>query len=186
MWIPIRIRTPVQDTTADQRITSPPFGLQFLSRQRLALSGSKGAYAGMAHIPFEVVDVVANGHSVSKRAETVTDVNDEFELWDLRVEVVGEQEQMVCGHSVGDYLEISGENLTLPARQPFSMYALAAILPLLPAKQRMTDANDWMTTDAEIACPDPHCGARFRITRRGKSTFRHSETTQVPLQTGKQ
>ena len=116
----------------------------------------------------------------------MTDVNDEFELWNLRVEVVGEQERMVCGHNVGDYLEISGENLTMPARQPFSMYALAAILPLLPAKQRTTDDNDWMTTDAEIACPDPHCGARFRITRGGKSTFRHSETTRVPLQTNKQ
>jgi hypothetical protein len=38
-----------------------------------------------------------------------------------------------------------------------------------------------MTTDAEIACPDPHCGGRFRITRTRKNTFRHSETTLVPL-----
>lgn len=45
----------------------------------------------------------------------------------------------------------------------------------------MTHENDWMTTDAEIACPDPNCGARFRITRTQKSTFRHSETTVVPL-----
>ena len=29
------------------------------------------------------------------------------------------------------------------------------VLPLLPAKQRPTDPNDWMTTDAEVACPDP-------------------------------
>ena len=32
-----------------------------------------------------------------------------------------------------------------------------------------------MTTDAEIACPDPHCGARFRITRLGRRTFSHAE-----------
>jgi uncharacterized repeat protein (TIGR04076 family) len=108
-------------------------------------------------------------------------MNDEFELWDLRVEVTGDPQSMVCNHTVGDYFEVSGENLSLPASQTFSMYALAAILPLLPAKQRMTHAHDWMTTDAEIACPDPHCGARFRITRTGKSTFRHSETTAVPL-----
>ena len=63
------------------------------------------------------------------------------------------------------------------------MYALSAILPLLPAKQRLPDANDWMTTDAEVACPDPHCGARFRIVRTGKRTFRRSETTVVPLPT---
>jgi uncharacterized repeat protein (TIGR04076 family) len=79
---------------------------------------------------------------------------------------------------------LSGENLSFPTGNPFSIYSLAAILPLLPAKQRMTHANDWMTTDAEIACPDPNCGARFRITRIGKSTFRHSETTVVPLSKG--
>jgi hypothetical protein len=38
-----------------------------------------------------------------------------------------------------------------------------------------------MTTDAEIACPDPHCGARFRITRLGRRTFSHAATTVVPL-----
>ena len=108
-------------------------------------------------------------------------MNDEFELWNLRVETVGDPESMVCGHAVGDYFEVSGENLIFPAGQSFSMYALAAILPLLPAKQRMTHAHDWMTTDAEVACPDPNCGALFRITRTGKTTFRHSETTVVPL-----
>lgn len=111
----------------------------------------------------------------------MTSINDEFELWDLRVEVVGDQKSMVCAHTVGDYFEVSGENLTLPHGQSFSIYALSAILPLLPAKQRMTHDNDWMTTDTDVACPDPHCGARFRITRTGKSTFRHSETTVVPL-----
>jgi hypothetical protein len=38
-----------------------------------------------------------------------------------------------------------------------------------------------MTTDAEVACPDPHCGARFRISRIGQRTFSHAETTVVPL-----
>ena len=108
-------------------------------------------------------------------------MNDEFELWDLRVEVVGEQDAFVCSHTVGDYFEVSGENLRFPVGNTFSMYALSALLPLLPAKQRMTDRNDWMTTDAEIACPDPNCGARFRIARTGKTTFRRSDTTVVPL-----
>ncbi len=107
--------------------------------------------------------------------------SDEFELWDLRVEVTGDPASMVCGHRVGDFFELSGENLSLPAGQSFSVYALAALLPLLPAKQRMTDAHDWMTTDAYVACPDPNCGARFRIVRTGKSTFRHGEVTAVPL-----
>ena len=111
----------------------------------------------------------------------MTSSDDEFDLWDLRIEVVGDQERMVCSHAVGDYFDLKGENLSLPDGQDFSLYALAAILPLLPAKQRMTHDNDWMTTDAEIACPDPHCGAQFRITRTGKSTFRHAEVTAVPL-----
>ena len=47
--------------------------------------------------------------------------------------------------------------LFLPPGQGFSIYSLAAVLPLLAAKQRPTDANDWMTSDAEVACPDPNC-----------------------------
>lgn len=111
----------------------------------------------------------------------MTEINDEFELWDLRIEVTGDPDSMVCDHTPGEYFELSGENLTFPPGLTFSVYALAAIIPLLPAKQRMTHPNDWMTTDAEVACPDPYCSARFKITRTGKRTFRHSETTVVPL-----
>jgi uncharacterized repeat protein (TIGR04076 family) len=111
----------------------------------------------------------------------MTGQSDEFTLWDLKVEVVAGGGDMVCNHRVGDYFELSGENLSLPPGQSFSIYSLAAILPLLPAKQRETAANDWMTTDTEVACPDPNCGARFRITRTGQRTFRHSDVTRVPL-----
>ena len=67
-----------------------------------------------------------------------------------------------------------GENLVFAGAATFSMYALAALLPLLPAKQRDTHPHDWMTTDTDIACPDPNCGARFRITRTARRSFRHS------------
>jgi uncharacterized repeat protein (TIGR04076 family) len=107
--------------------------------------------------------------------------NDEFTLYDLRVEVVEGDRPMVCDHRAGDYFELSGENLSLPPGQSFPIYPLAALLPVLPAKQRETHPNDWMTTDMEVACPDPLCGARFRITRTGTTTFRHSEVTRVPL-----
>ncbi len=109
------------------------------------------------------------------------EVHDEFTLYDLRVEVVASDRPMVCDHVEGDYFELSGENLSLPDGQSFSIYALAALLPLLPAKQRETADNDWMTTDADIACPDPNCGAVFRIRRVGRRTFRHSEVTATPL-----
>lgn len=106
---------------------------------------------------------------------------DAFTLWDLRVEVVEGDRPMVCNHRPGDHFELSGENLSFPPGQSFPLYPLAALLPLLPAKQRDTHPNDWMTTDMEIACPDPHCGGRFRITRTGRTTFRHGEVTRVPL-----
>ena len=111
--------------------------------------------------------------------------DDEFTLYDLRVEVVHKRGILVCNHKAGDSFELSGENLSLPPGQTFPIYPLAALLPLLPAKQRETHPNDWMTTDTEIACPDPNCGAVFRITRTGKRTFRHSETTVVPLRSDK-
>ena len=107
---------------------------------------------------------------------------EEFELYDLRVEVVVHDDRKIqCNARVGDYFEVRGEVLHFPDGQGFSMYSLAAVLPLLPAKQRATDPADWMSTDAEVACPDPQCPTRFRITRLGKRTFRHSDTTAVPL-----
>ncbi len=110
--------------------------------------------------------------------------SDEFTLYDLRVEVVAGDGPMVCNHAVGDYFELSGENLSFPSGQTFPLYPLAALLPILPAKQRETDPADWMTTDMDVACPDPHCGARFRITRTGRTTFRHGDVTRVPLDGG--
>ena len=108
-----------------------------------------------------------------------------FELYDLRVEVVGPRDRTIyCGARLGDYFELHGEMLKLPPNQGFSIYSLAALLPLLPAKQRPTDANDWMSTDAEVACPDPHCPTRFRITRMGKRRFLRSAVTATSLDPG--
>ena len=108
-------------------------------------------------------------------------MKDEFVLYDLKVEVTRGDKPFVCSHHEGDYFLVEGENLVFPQTHSFSMYALSALLPLLPAKQRMTDENDWMSTDAYIACPDPNCGALFHIQRTGKRIFRHHEVTVVPL-----
>ena len=113
--------------------------------------------------------------------ETRGAASDAFTLFNLHVEVIATDRPMVCHHAPGDWFEVVGEMLRFPAGQGFPLYPLAALLPLLPAKQRPTDPNDWMTTDADIACPDPHCGGRFRITRTGTSTFRHRDVTLVPL-----
>jgi len=116
-------------------------------------------------------------------AHTMNERDDSFELWDLRVEVVGCQEgkTMVCNHPIGAWFEVSGENLSLPEGQTFPIYPLAALLPLIPAKQRMTDPNDWMSTDSLVACPDPNCGGLFAIKRIRKRIFHHGEVTVVPL-----
>src|SRR6202030_2397552 len=89
--------------------------------------------------------------------------------------------KLYCGGKPGDFFEMRGELLHFNPDMPFSLYSLAAILPLLPAKQRPTHENDWMATDAEGACPDPNCPSRLRITRLGKRRFSHAEVTAVPL-----
>jgi len=103
-----------------------------------------------------------------------------FWLYDLKVETVLNGRAPVCRHVEGESFRVEGENLIFEPGTRISMYALAAVLPLLPAKQRDTAHDDWMSTDAEVACPDPHCGGRLRITRIGKRTFRHAETTGLP------
>ena len=119
--------------------------------------------------------------SASKKPRSAS-ADESFELYDLKVEVtVPKGGKIFCGARPGDYFELKGEMLHLPPGQGFSIYSLGALLPLLAAKQRPVDANDWMATDAEVACPDPNCSTRFRITRTGKRRFRHSATTAVPL-----
>ena len=113
---------------------------------------------------------------------------DLFQLYDLKVEVVSGEKPMVCDHQQGEYFYVVGEKIVFPekGRKSFPFYSLAALLPLLPSKQRFTEANDWMTTDAVIACPDPHCGGQFKISRLGLRTFSHAETTVVPLKESKE
>ena len=107
---------------------------------------------------------------------------DEFTLYDLKVEVVLRPGgAFVCGHREGDAFRVSGEDLMFEAGTAFSFYALSALLPLLSAKQRITDDNDWITTETDVACPDPNCGALFRITRTGQRTFSHAAVTRAPL-----
>jgi len=108
--------------------------------------------------------------------------DDGFLLYDLRVEaIIPPGAKIYCGAKPGDYFELKGEMLTLPVGQGISIYSLASVLPLLAAKQRQTHKHDWMTTDADIACPDPNCGSRLRIVRTGLRRFSHAATTAVPL-----
>ncbi|KAJ6437479.1 4Fe-4S iron-sulfur binding [Purpureocillium lavendulum] len=113
---------------------------------------------------------------------TTSGDDDSFYLYDLKVEVVCPPgKKILCGAKQGDHFTLKGEMLHLPPGQGISIYSLAAVLPLLAAKQRVTAANDWMTTDALIACPDPNCPSQLKIIREATRKFSHSETTVVPL-----
>ena len=41
----------------------------------------------------------------------MADTADTFELYDLRVEVAECRGRMVCNHAIGDYFELSGEDM---------------------------------------------------------------------------
>ncbi|KAL4794890.1 hypothetical protein BDV19DRAFT_389788 [Aspergillus venezuelensis] len=108
--------------------------------------------------------------------------DDKFTLYDLRVEViVPKGKRILCGAKEGDFFTLQGEMMYLPEGQGISIYSLASVLPLLASKQRATHPNDWMSTDAVIACPDPNCPSQLRIVRTGLREFRHGDTTVVPL-----
>ncbi|GJF00400.1 hypothetical protein PsYK624_166880 [Phanerochaete sordida] len=124
-----------------------------------------------------------NADTSATSTGAITGHDDAFTLYDLRVEAVCPPGQRIlCGAKDGDHFTLEGEMMYLPPGQGISIYSLASILPLLAAKQRPSARNDWMSTDAEIACPDPHCPSRWRIVRTGLRTFKHGDVTAVPLE----
>lgn len=101
-----------------------------------------------------------------------------MELWDLRVSVESVQGRSVCGLEVGDYFELTASSkLTIPAGRHFCLFALAAVLPLLPAKQRQLAEDDWLERDSLVCCPDPEERLVMRIERLGRSVLDASELT---------
>lgn len=94
----------------------------------------------------------------------------EMELYDLRVVVERIDGRPVCGLAVGDYVDVVRSNeVRLPDGKHFCLYALASVLPLLPAKQRRLPAGDWLEQDSLVACPDPDERLVMRIVRTGRS-----------------
>ncbi len=83
-----------------------------------------------------------------------------------------------CGLDVGDYFEVTGSSrVRIPSGKHFCMFALAAVLPLLPAKQRQLEAGDWLERDCLVACPDPDERLVMRIERIGRRTLRTDDHT---------
>lgn len=74
---------------------------------------------------------------------------------DLKIEV--EEIKGYCDTmEVGDYFIVRGGKLSIP-EGAFCYWALNAILPLLPAKQRKIDEpDDWIPRTWHVECPDPN------------------------------
>lgn len=102
----------------------------------------------------------------------------ETAVWDLRVTVERVEGRAVCGLGPGDWFEVVGSSrLRLPDGGHFCVYALAAVLPLLPAKQRDLPAGDWLDGDALVACPDPDERLVMRIERTRRRVLPTDELT---------
>lgn len=108
-------------------------------------------------------------------------MTDTFELFDLRITIEEIRGRCTCDHVVGEWFEVQGGKLSLPPGQSFCLYALQSTLPLLPAKQRSLQANDWMSTDTRVVCPDPLCGTLMRIDRTARRELHHGDVSAVPL-----
>ena len=109
----------------------------------------------------------------------MTNRSDQFELYDLTVEVESIEGNCTCAMTVGDKFHLKGGKLSMPDGADFCVYALQATLPLLPAKQRLNHPADWMETDARTVCPDPACRLIMRIDRDAKRLLNHDDVSPI-------
>jgi len=100
------------------------------------------------------------------------------DVFDLRVTVERIEGRSVCGLAVGDYFELTeSSRLRIPDGKHFCLYALSAVLPLLPAKQRRLPDGDWLEQDSLVACPDPDERVIMRIERIARRSIPTDELT---------
>jgi len=101
-----------------------------------------------------------------------------MELYDLRVVVDRIEGRSVCGMKVGDYFELTNSaELRIPEGKHFCIYAIQAVTPLLPAKQRQLPEGDWLEKDSFVCCPDPEERLIMRIERTRKVLLNSSDLT---------
>ncbi len=102
----------------------------------------------------------------------------EMRLYDLRVSVERIEGRSVCGLAVGDYFEVTeSSRVRLPAGRHFCLFAMQAVLPLLPAKMRRLPDEDWLEHESLVCCPDPEERLVMRIERIGERTLVTEELT---------
>lgn len=104
---------------------------------------------------------------------------DQFELYDLSVEVESIAGSCTCEMMIGDRFFMKGGKISLPEGQDFCLYALQSTIPLLPTKQRKNHPADWMETDARVICPDPACQLVMRIDRNATRILDHDDVSPI-------
>ncbi len=102
----------------------------------------------------------------------------DMDIYDLRVSVDRIEGRSVCGMAVGDHIDlVESAKLTLPDGQSFCVYALAAVLPFLAAKQRDIPPGDWLAQDSLFACPDPEERLIVRVERLCRRRMNSADLT---------
>ena len=102
----------------------------------------------------------------------------EMRLFDLRVTVERIEGRSACGLEVGDYFELTeSSRVRIPEGRHFCLFALQAVLPLLPAKMRRLPEEDWLEQESLVCCPDPEERLIMRIERIGERTLVTEELT---------
>jgi uncharacterized repeat protein (TIGR04076 family) len=102
----------------------------------------------------------------------------EMRLYDVRVTVERIEGRSVCGLEVGDWFEVTeSSRVRIPEGRHFCLFAMQAVLPLIPAKMRQLAAEDWLEQDSLVACPDPDERLIMRIERIGERTLVTEELT---------
>ena len=99
-------------------------------------------------------------------------------LYDLRVTVERIEGRSVCGLEVGDFFEVTeSSRVRIPEGRHFCLYAMQAVMPLLPAKMRRLADEDWLEHESLVCCPDPEERLVMRIERLGERTLRTEDLT---------
>jgi uncharacterized repeat protein (TIGR04076 family) len=138
-------------------------------------------YAGVTHALRETplpLRVVEHGPESRRATRCETAAVTDMTIYDLRVTVERIEGRSVCGLEPGDYFEVTeSSRVRIPPGRHFCLYALSAVIPLLPAKQRKLPDEDWLEQETFVACPDAEERLIMRIERIGERTMRSEDLT---------
>ncbi len=110
-------------------------------------------------------DALPLGTESGAAESAAADDGESGRLCDLRVVVEQVEGKCTSGMEPGDHFLLRSGRLYIPAGRHFCLYALHAVLPLLPAKQRPLEDGDWLKDDSHVICPDPAGNVIMRIER---------------------